>query len=468
MDEASYADGLPVAAIATPLAESALAILRVTGKGSLSLLARVFSRPEALDASENARAVHGWILSPMSGERVDEVVALVWRTPGGYTGEDAADLICHGSPAAASAILDALLASGFRRALPGEFTLRAFRNGKTDLTRAEAAAEMSAARTERARRSAARRLSGALEARVRAIRETLLGSLAAAEMALDYAEGEDDPDAAVNSGSAWGSLPNALADLETLRASYSSGRLAREGASVAIMGRTNAGKSALFNLFLKEDRAIVSDIHGTTRDWLEAWIELGGLPIRIYDTAGLRDSGDTIEREGMERGLRVAESADLILLLEDAARADGAGAVPGAGTALDAEDVFDRPDVAARTIKVWSRADIGKGEAPAGMLRLSSLTGEGFKDLESAILARLAGGAGHEGSVEIASARQKRLLDAASASLRRFMEGAEAGEPLDALAPELGEAVGALGELLGEEARADILEEIFSRFCVGK
>jgi tRNA modification GTPase len=466
MDEATYLDGMPIAAIASPLAESALAILRVTGKGSLSLLEGAFSRPEALRAGENARAVHGWILSPLSGERVDEVVAIVWRAPGGYTGEDAADIICHGSPAAASAIMDVLIASGFRRALPGEFTLRAFRNGKTDLTRAEAAAEMSAARTERARRSAALRLSGALEARVRAIREILLSSLAKVEMALDYAEGEDDPDAgAPLSGGRADALSGALDDIETLRASYSSGRLAREGASLAIMGRTNAGKSALFNLFLKEDRAIVSDVHGTTRDWLEAWIELGGLPIRIYDTAGLRDSGDAIEREGMERGLRLAESADVILLLEDAAL-DGTfreGEKP-----LEAESVFERPDIAARTVKAWSRADLAKGKAPEGMIRLSALTGEGFKEIESAILALLAGGTAREDSVEVASARQKRLLDAASVSLGRFIEGLEAGEPLDAMAVELGEAVGALGELLGEDTRADILEEIFSRFCVGK
>ncbi len=465
--EGSYVDGRPIAAIATPLGESALGVLRVSGRGSVSLLGKAFSRPEALESSGNARAVHGWIRGG-GGERIDEVVVLVWRSPAGYTGEDGADVMCHGSPAAVSAVLEAILAVGFRRALPGEFTLRAFMNGKLDLTRAEAAAEMSAARTERARKSAAARLSGVLEERVRAARESVLEALALAEMRLDYAEGEDDEDGAPRTDG----LAAALAEIDSLRDGYATGRLAREGAAVVLLGPTNAGKSSLFNLFLKEDRAIVSEEHGTTRDYLEAWIELGGFPLRLIDTAGLRDTSDAVEREGIARALGAAETADVVLLLRDAAAetdastGQGDSAGPDAGSAAGV--FLARPDVAAKTIRVWSRADLSAQATPTGWLALSSVTSAGFKELESLILDMLRAGSAKEDGLEIASARQKRLLDAASASLRAYLSGIAAGEPLDALAPELRDCADSLGLVLGEGARADLLDEIFSRFCVGK
>ncbi len=459
--EGSYADGRPIAAIATPLGESALGVVRLSGRESLALLGKAFSRPEALEASGNARALHGWIRGK-GGERIDEVVVLVWRSPAGYTGEDGADVMCHGSPAAVSAVLEAFLAVGFRRALPGEFTLRAFMNGKLDLTRAEAAAEMSAARTERARKSAAVRLSGVLEERVRAARESVLEALALAEMRLDYAEGEDDEDGAPRTDG----LAASLAEIDRLRDGYATGRLAREGATVSILGPTNAGKSSLFNLFLKEDRAIVSEEHGTTRDYLEAWIELGGFPLRLIDTAGLRETRDPVEREGIERALKAAETADVVLFLGDAAAGIEAASSPDGGS--KAGILLSRPDMAAKTLRVWSRADLSSSPPPAGWLALSSVTGAGFKELETRILDELRAGSAKEDGLEIASARQKRLLDAASASLRAYLGGIAAGEPLDALAPELRDCADSLGLVLGEGARADLLDEIFSRFCVGK
>jgi len=481
MKGASYADGMPIAAIATPLAEGALGIVRVSGPDSLGMLAGIFSRPRALASAAGGTALHGWILEPepshdpppagKARSRIDEVVVVAWRAPASYSGEESAEIICHGSPAAMTAVLEACLKAGFRRALPGEFTLRAFMNGKVDLTRAEAVADMSGARTERARRSAAGRLSGELEEKVRRIRDALLGAVAEVEVQLDYAEGEDDAGA----GFPAEAVRAILADTRALEASYASGRLAREGAAMVILGPTNSGKSSLFNFFLKEDRAIVSDIHGTTRDYLEAWIDLSGFPIRLYDTAGLRDvpSGsatDEIEVQGMRRALELASSADIVIRMHDAARPEEVTGAEG----------LMAPELSAKAIDVWSRADLSARPAPPGMIALSIVEGRGFTELQAAILERLvvprnsgvplSSGVspGSRDGLEIASARQRRLLESANAGMAESLAAWERGEPLETLAPGLDEALRALGEILGEGAAPDILSEIFGRFCVGK
>ncbi len=458
----SYADGAPIAAIATALAESALSIIRCSGPGAIELAASVFSRPGAIQSAAGYTAKHGWVVD-REGRKIDEAVALVVRGPASYTGEDGVEFTCHGGVATTEAVLGALLSAGFRRALPGEFTFRAFLNGKLDLTRAEAVLDMVAAKTDEARAMATGRLLGAVEEEVSAIKAALVDALAAVELSLDYAEDEADPEAALDRGS----IEKLLGEVETLIRSYGAGRVFRSGATVALAGLPNAGKSKLFNRILREERSIVSDTPGTTRDWIEAWISLEGVPVRLVDTAGLRESVDEIEREGVARTRALASGADLLVYVVDGTRG------------LRDEDVALLDSIGVPTVRVWNKVDTATTAAPSGYLPLSAKTGEGLGELiqscRAALLAPLgSANAGPNGEdaqnirASIASERQKSLLERCGADLRDVLEGEASGLPLDLLAPLLRDAVDALGEITGEVSTADLLETMFSRFCVGK
>ncbi|GAB6392357.1 MAG: tRNA modification GTPase TrmE [Treponematales bacterium] len=466
----------PIAALATPPGESALAVLRLSGKGSLGLLAKVFSRPEKLAASPGGAVVHGWLLGP-GGARVDEVLAAVHRAPGSYTGEDSAEVTCHGGFAVVKAARESLRAAGFRDALPGEFTFRAFMNGKLDLTRAESVRELIAAATDEGRSRALRRLSGALEREINEIKALLTAALAGTELALDYDENEGAPEPE-------GGLPErplaeeALKRLQLLAASWRAERLYQEGALAVIAGRPNAGKSSLFNRLVREDRAIVSAAPGTTRDWIEAAIAVEGIPVRLADTAGLREAGaEEAERQGIERSLALAESAALVLYVIDS----GAGL-----TEEDRAFLAGRPE--GKTLAVWNKTDLAPQSVPfaplpdeaaalAGCpaLAVSAKTGEGVPALCAAIAGLLernagggaSGGADSEG-VGIGSQRQGELVGASLAALEEALALADKRASLDLIAPALRDAVNALGEITGEVTTADVLEAMFSKFCVGK
>ncbi len=446
----------PIAAPATAPGLSALAVIRASGPGCVGLLSTLFSRPEALCSSKGYRALHGFLRDPGTGRDLDEVVALVFRAPASYTGQDSVDLLCHGSPAALEGVLAALEKAGFARALPGEFTFRAFAAGKMDLSAAEAVDELVRSRTQEARADALERLSGGLGREVRALRDSVTAALAEVEARLDYGEDEleDGP------GDIRSALVSALARAEALVAGHSVGRILAEGARVALAGRTNAGKSRLFNLFLREERSIVSEAHGTTRDYIEAGLDLDGLPVTLYDTAGMRDASDPVEAEGVRRSRRVAEGADLVVYLVDGT----AGAAPE-----DLEILGSLPDA----LRVWNKTDLpGALPAPEGWISLSAATGEGFPRLAADLGSRLRGseisGAGGAKGPRIAGRRQAACADRASRSLRAALEGLDAGLPLDALAVDLREAAEALGELTGESVPDAVLEAVFSRFCVGK
>ncbi|MDR2434641.1 MAG: tRNA uridine-5-carboxymethylaminomethyl(34) synthesis GTPase MnmE [Treponema sp.] len=485
MNKPEYGDTDSVAAFATPLGISALTVIRTTGGNSVELLSRVFSRPERLRSAGGNTVVHGWITacSPGDGdtsegfpagilpaEKLDEVLVSVYRGPASYTGEDGADISCHGGIAAAKAVMAALKAAGFREALPGEFTFRAFMNGKLDLTRCESVMEIVSAKTNLGREHAVRRLSGGLEKEIREINSLLIETLAAAELCLDYSEdeaGEARANGDTVTGEAAGILPDrhlaeeALERLRDLISSYRRERLYAEGALAVIAGRPNAGKSSVFNLLLGEDRSIVTDVPGTTRDWIEDWVSLEGIPVRLTDTAGLRDSEDPVEKLGIGRSRTLLGEADLVLYL-----VDGSVGITGEDRAFI--DSAQKP-----LIPIWNKADLAPPPPGASLLAVSAKTGAGFGELTRAVVAALekAAAAAPEGgrpSAGIGTARQKELSDTALASLEEALALADRGEPLDLVAPLLREAVNALGEITGETAAADILEVMFSRFCVGK
>ncbi|MBN2049219.1 MAG: tRNA uridine-5-carboxymethylaminomethyl(34) synthesis GTPase MnmE [Spirochaetales bacterium] len=440
-----------IAAPATPWGISALAVIRTTGCRCIEKVSTVFKPSDRLKKALGGMAVYGEVFNPADGSPADQVIALVFRAPASYTGQDTVELCCHGGIPSVRKVLDALKAAGFRDAGPGEFTLRAFLNGKVDLTQAEAVNELITAKTRRAHDLAFNRLSGALWKKVDEIKQSLVEVLSALELTLDYPEDEIEEPEEISLPT----LSSARGKLQSLLKTYRTGRLFQQGIRLALAGRTNAGKSSLFNLLLREDRAIVSEIHGTTRDYLESWITMNGLPVLLLDTAGLRASDHPVEAEGIRRSEEIIENADLVLYLVDASRG------------LSAEDREYLEKSTDRVIPVWSKADIAAAEPPEGFLPVSTVTDQGREDLERRIYESVLGTEPLDAAV-IDSERQKDCLTRALEALERFIGDVGEGIPLDAASADLKEAVDALGEITGEVTSSDILQRMFSRFCVGK
>jgi tRNA modification GTPase len=516
----SYIDApRPIVALATGPFEAALALVRAAGPGCIELAAGVFSRPDALREARGHSLVHGELVDPATGEAIDEVLVAVFRAPASFTGEDQIEVSCHGSTAVTRRILALFEAAGFCPALPGEFSFRAFANGKTDLVRAEAIDEIVRSRSDSARADALARLEGGLSRRLSAARASLLGLMAEIELRLDYGEDEVEGLSSNLGGEPPGDMAPALArlarlgeELGGLAASYSAGRRVAQGLAVVLAGPPNAGKSRLFNLFLREERSIVSPEAGTTRDWIEAEMEIEGLRLRLIDTAGLRDATGSIEAEGVARSARMIAEADILLYLVDASAgpptpADEAfmAAHPGALPVLNKIDLAPAPGPAPSQagFSTWT---LGK----KALIAVSAATGEGFGALVAA-LGRVArdlvaagvspggvspggvspggvspggvspggvspggvspGGAtggSYGGGERIASERQHGLLCRAQAAIDTARADLETGLGLDMTAVDLREAADALGEITGEIAAPEVLEALFSRFCVGK
>jgi tRNA modification GTPase len=486
---AQYGDDSPIAAFATVPGKSAITLIRCSGKGAIDLAACIFS-PDKIKNAPGNTVLHGWIIS--ANEKpvgppcnlpsadcslIDEVLVSVFRAPKSYTGEDSIDISCHGGPVTGQAVMETLKTVGFRDALPGEFTFRAFMNGKLELTRSESVMELVSAMTETGRRRALMRLSGALEREINEIKKLLVEILSGTEIFLDYSEDEIEADADEIAGK----LPKqdiaivALARLKKLAATWKYERVYQEGVTVVIGGRPNAGKSSLFNMLLKEDRSIVTPVPGTTRDWIESWISIEGIPIRIIDTAGLRESADPVEKAGVERSLQLLEDAELVIYL-----IDGAQGV----TNEDLDFITGKSEketensIHKRSLILWNKSDlVTMPQLPLSVaskpISFSTKTGEGLLELHVAVVSslqkrELADPKNDPRNAALGSARQKKHIDAAVAALEEALSLAEREEPLDLIAPLLREAVDALGEITGEVSTADILEEMFSNFCVGK
>ncbi|MDR1249389.1 MAG: tRNA uridine-5-carboxymethylaminomethyl(34) synthesis GTPase MnmE [Treponema sp.] len=472
MNAPSYGDTDPIAAIATALGESALALIRISGEGALEMLGKVFSRPERLSGARGNTVVHGWIIGA-EGDRIDDVLVAVYRAPATFTGEDGADISCHGGISSARKVMEALGHAGFREALRGEFSFRAFMNGKLDLTRAESIMEIVAAKTGAAQKNAVRRLSGALEREIREIAAGITTALAGAEIYLDYSEDDGVGSGEHDRMEAAGLLPDrqpaekALERLRALADSYRRERLYAQGALGVIAGRPNAGKSSLFNALAREDRSIVTDIPGTTRDWIEAWVSIEGIPVRLADTAGLRLSENPVEKLGVERSRELLAEADIVLYV-----LNGAEGIAEADREFLSEHKEDKD--APPVLALWNKADLSPPPpAPADLRPVSAKTGEGIAELAREIAAvleqSLGGGDGRAGNTAGAGTeRQKALIDRAIAALEEALALADRQEPLDLIAQELREARNALGEITGETSTAELLDAMFGRFCVGK
>ncbi len=444
-----------IVALATPPGRAALGMVRVSGPLCREI-ARVLLGTELEPRRATPRPLR------RNGVVVDRVVATYWAGPSTPTGEDLLELTGHGSPELLREVVEAALEAGARPAAPGEFTRRAFVNGRLDLAQARAVGDLIAARGAAARSAALTRLSGGLSDALDAARAPLLELLAELEVRLDHPEEDLAP---LPAAAADAALADAASRLERLIAGFARGRARREGARVGLFGSPNAGKSTLLNALLGRERAITAPEPGTTRDLLEEQAELAGLPVVLIDTAGLRDgASDPAEREGIARAERALESCEVAVLVVDAANPDGRDAAARETVAAAAARR------GARLVVALNKIDLAGGSAGAEGVRCSALTGQGVSELEAAIAAAASTAATDEGEALLDDARQTDALAAALAELAaaRAALAARPGAWEDRAADRLRRALALVGEARGEGASDEVLDEIFSKFCVGK
>lgn len=459
-----------IAAISTPPVPSAIGVLRLSGSGAAACADRVFrarsGRP--LTQTPDRQLVYGSLLD-RAGNVIDQVLATVSRAPHSYTGEDTAELQCHGAPVVLSMALEALYAAGARPARPGEFTQRAFLNGKLDLTQAEAVADLLEAETPQAARTAAGQLTGALSRRVEGIYDGLVDLLAHFHAVLDYPDEDIDPFRVQEIGEAMG---RAERGLKELLATYDRGKFLTRGVPCAIVGLPNAGKSSLLNALLGYQRAIVTDIPGTTRDTVEERCVVGGVLLRLIDTAGLRDTVDPVEKLGVERSRAALAGAELALVLVDGSEAGEDPNRLAAERSLWEEAVARCP----RAVLVFTKSDLPHGRERGFPFHgegtpevwLSARTGAGLEALGEVVARLFPQGDGGEAGSMLTNARQAQAAQAALAALQEAGVGLRAGVTPDAVLTDVESALESLGELTGRTVREDVVARIFSRFCVGK
>jgi tRNA modification GTPase len=469
-------DSATIAAVASPAGTGGIGIIKISGAAAARIAAAIFkpARPDPLPAFESHRLYYGHVVDPGSGRALDEVLLCLMKAPRSYTREDVVEINTHGGPVPIRAILDLVLRLGARLAEPGEFTRRAFLNGRIDLTQAEAVMELIHARSERSLAAAAAQLDGALRQEVEAVRSACLDLVARLEAGIDFPEEADEIIAAHDFG--FEIRSQVIDPLARLLRNYLDGRHIREGIKVAIVGRPNVGKSSLMNRLLGRERAIVAERPGTTRDAIEDHLILRGIPVSIWDTAGLRAGGDHGERRdpveaiGMEKTIEHSAGADLILFVLEAHRPVS----PGDG------DILDRIRLKP-FVYVWNKIDLAEdGLAPAGLpddwpkgpaVPVSALHNRGIDALAEQIANAACPGSG--APVDLTAAvipnlRQRNILARClEAAERARAELARSGAP-ELVVIHIGDALDGLGEVLGTNAKADVLERIFGKFCIGK
>ena len=451
--------GDTIAAIASGHQVAAIGIVRMSGEQSIVYAQRLFtpSFGGTLSEQKDRKLVFGE-LRDVKGQLLDLCLCTISRAPGSYTGENTVEFQCHGSPMLLRTLLDNLFRLGARQAGPGEFTKRAFLNGRMDLSSAEAVIDLIDAETEEAVRNAAGQLSGAIHRKAESVYSMLADVSAHFHAVLDYPD-EDIEEFRLRDYCE--KLRNGRNTLKTLLNSFDHGQIMNSGIPTAIIGLPNAGKSSLLNALLGYERAIVTEVPGTTRDTVEERVRLGGVTLRLIDTAGIRETEDRVEKLGVERSLSAAESAALVLAVIDGSREEEAG------TAM----ILETAERADHAIAVISKSDLprrlGTLNTSRPQLHLSSLNGEGLKQLEELIAAMFPAPSVPAGEI-LTNARQADAVKRACESMEAALLAMEEGNTPDIVLTETETAMQALGELTGASIREDITDRIFSRFCVGK
>jgi tRNA modification GTPase len=450
-----------IVAPATPPGEGSISIVRLSGPRATEILGTVFRGRQSVQAMATHHLYYGYLVN-RDQQRIDEVLAVIMRAPCSYTREDIVEVHCHGGRQVLRSVLDLFLDAGARMALPGEFTQRAFLNGRLDLAQAEAVIQVISARSEKASRVALDQLDGLLSRKVNLFANHLKEILTLLEAHIDF---PDDEVGVLDFAKLIEPVHQVVLEMKTLAGSFDLGRTLRDGISVLILGRPNVGKSSLMNAILGESRAIVTDIAGTTRDTLEEQLVLAGYPVRLIDTAGVRETENPVETEGVRRAREKAATADLVLFVVD-------GSAP-----LDEEDflAFDlcRPE---STVLVVNKSDQPQDcdldcfAALPCRVTVSAKYNQGLTELRAAILKCLShnDSFGDNEGVIITERRHRDVLLRAVNALEDFLKSAAVEAPYECLAMELRESLDALGQITGETTPDEILEQIFSRFCIGK
>lgn len=452
-----------IAAITTPLGESGIGAVRISGPGAYAVGDKIFKSKSEVPLKERRdRSIQYGTIVDENGTCIDEVLALIMKGPHSYTAEDVLEIQCHGGREALESILQLILCSGARMANPGEFTERAFVNGRIDLAQAEAVMDVIQAKSRAGLTSAVSQLEGRLSKVINKTRNELTELVTRLEVMIDYPE-EDLEDIAVPDVS--GALKGMQKKLQHMLEESQSGRMIRDGVMAAIAGTPNAGKSSLLNRLLQEERAIVTDVPGTTRDVLEEWITLRGIPVCLVDTAGIRETDDTVEKIGVSRARQYLDRADIILAVIDSSRP------------LTEEDKDILQSVAGKNvIVVLNKTDLppvvtSKDLSPYGFLLcpISASTGKGLDELKDMLLQEVLKGGFTDGpSALLTNTRHIELVRQSAEALNRAQQSLQDGMPLDCAVVDIRQAWDVLGSITGDTVHDDIVEEIFSRFCLGK
>ena len=458
----SLTKGGTIAAIATAIVpqQGSVGIVRVSGSAALKVAETLFRAP-GRQIWESHRIIYGHIRRPKTQELVDEALLLIMKAPRSFTREDVVEFHCHGGIMAVQQVLQLCLEHGARLAQPGEFSLRAFLNGRLDLTQAESISDLVGAKSPAAAQSALASLQGKLAQPIRKLRATCLDVLAEIEARIDFEEDLPPLDEAKTCLE----INHILAELSTILATADRGELLRSGLKVAIVGRPNVGKSSLLNAWSRSDRAIVTDLPGTTRDVVESQLVVGGIPVQVLDTAGIRETEDKVEKIGVERSRAAAKQADLVLLTIDAE----------SGWTEEDSEIYEQVKHR-QLIIIINKIDLVKTlpELPFSseihpIVAAAAALDRGIADLETAILDAVSGGNLQAANSDLAiNQRQAAALTRAKTSLEQCTDTISNKLPLDFWTIDLRGAIQALGEVTGEEVTESVLDRIFSRFCIGK
>lgn len=446
-----------IAAVATAKGAGGIAIVRISGSEAETILKQVFEPASSACEFESHKLMYGRAVDS-DGKSLDEVMAVLMRAPRTYTREDVAEIQCHGGGASAQAVLSRIMECGARMAQPGEFTKRAFLNGRIDLSKAEAVMQLIGANSQAAARASVRQLEGGVSGFVREVSDKLTDVLALLEASTDF---PDEVEEAAASEQVVRDLSGLISDIEK-KCDARGARLLREGASIVLAGRPNVGKSSLMNALLNQDRAIVTAIPGTTRDVLTERISIGGIAAELSDTAGRRDTDDPVEKIGVDRARKAAENADVVLVVIDASQP------------MDAEDEALVRSADDRAIICLNKQDLDpvispetiSTLSPAKLMLISAESGSGIPELIAEIAGRIAVSEENDGL--LVQERHLELARAASRYLRYAVESIEMGMPLDTVSIDLHEALEALGGITGVNATEEVIDRVFANFCVGK
>jgi tRNA modification GTPase len=449
-----------ICAVSTPPGDGGIGIIRISGGTAIGIASTVFKprRDKSLVTADSHSILYGHVVDP-AGETVDEALISVMRAPSTYTREDVIEIHCHGGMMPLRRTLGLLISAGARQAEPGEFTKRAFLNGRIDLAQAEAVMDIIRAKTDLSLRAANEQLLGGLSGEIAALRDRLLSLTAAVEAGIDFPE-ED-----IETGTGQPLADEAdglLAAVDSLLSGYAYGRILRDGFATAIVGKPNVGKSSLLNALLKQNRAIVTEVPGTTRDVLEEYLNIAGVPLKILDTAGIRHSHDIVEQEGIRRSIGAIASADIVLFVLD-----------GSQPFTDEDRRVMNEAQGKPVIAIVNKSDLPRKleqlNEPAAQVAVSCLTGEGLEDLKRAISEQVQQGTiSSREHVWAVNQRHKTALEQTRENLQRALESITSGLSPEFISLDLRGALDSLGLIIGATYTEDILERIFNDFCIGK